>query len=82
MGGFLLEYRDRLPQEVENSAQTLAQISKQLRKERDTFYGDIDFIPSLEDSSEDGECSERIPHLVVAIAEKVIEKPSPGEIFI
>lgn len=82
VGGLLLEYRDRLPQEVENSAQTLAQISKWLRKEREfAFYGDIDFIPSLEYSREDGERARRDAHFVVTMAEKVIEKPSLGKNF-
>lgn len=82
VGGLLLEYRDRLPQEVENSAQTLAQISKWLRKEREfAFYGDIDFIPSLEYSREDGERARHDARFVVTMAEQVIEKPSPGKNF-
>ena len=56
VGWLLIEYQDRLPEEVHREVQRLAAISKWLRKEREfAFYGDIDFIPTLEYSQEDGE---------------------------
>ena len=78
VGGLLLEYRDRLPEEVEKAAEILARISKWLRKEREfAFYGDIDFIPHLEYAPEDGERARRDAQFVVHMAEKVIGKPFP-----
>lgn len=56
VGWLLIEYQDRLPEEVYREVQRLAAISKWLRKEREfAFYEDIDFIPTLEYSQEDGE---------------------------
>jgi HEPN domain-containing protein len=78
VGGLLLEYRDRLPEEVEKAAETLARISKWLRKEREfAFYGDLDFIPHLEYAPEDGERARHDAQFVVHMAEKVIGKPFP-----
>lgn len=78
VGGLLLEYRDRLPEEVEKAAEILAGISKWLRKEREfAFYGDIDFIPHLEYAPEDGERARHDAQFVVHMAEKVIGKPFP-----
>lgn len=78
VGGLLLEYRDRLPEEVEKAAEILAGISKWLRKEREfAFYGDLDFIPHLEYAPEDGERARHDAQFVVHMAEKVIGKPFP-----
>jgi len=54
VGYLVVEYKDRLPNEVEANAEKLARISKWLRKEREfAFYGDIDFIPTEEYSARD-----------------------------
>ncbi len=54
VGYLLVEYKDRLPADVEVNAARLAEISKWLRKEREfSFYGDIDFIPTEEYTLED-----------------------------
>jgi len=73
VGYLLLEYRERLPKEVQEKADTLAAISKWLRKEREfAFYGDVDFIPTLEYSREDGERAVRDARFVVEAARLVI----------
>jgi HEPN domain-containing protein len=49
VGSALIEFADRLPEEVRNEVEQLARISSWLRKEREfSFYGDIDFIPTEE----------------------------------
>lgn len=54
VGGLLLEYRERFPEDVRAQLADLAIISKRLRKERElAFYGDIDFMPTEEYSHED-----------------------------
>jgi HEPN domain-containing protein len=55
VGHLLLEYSERLPPEVAQNADSIAAISKWLRKEREfSFYGDIDLIPTEEYSRENG----------------------------
>ncbi len=54
VGGLLLEHRERFSMDVQARLTDLADISRRLRKERElAFYGDIDFIPTEEYSSED-----------------------------
>lgn len=54
VGGLLLDHGERFPQEVREELADLAGISKRLRKERElAFYGDLDFIPTEEDTLED-----------------------------
>ncbi|HSV31004.1 MAG TPA: HEPN domain-containing protein [Atribacteraceae bacterium] len=73
VGYLLLEYKERLPEQVRPEAEKLAAISKWLRKEREfSFCGDIDFIPTLEYTSEDGSRASRDAHYVVSIAGLVI----------
>lgn len=75
VGYLLLEYRDRLPSDVAEYVEKLANISKWLRKEREfSFYGDIDFIPTMEYSKEDAERAYNDLKIVVEAAEKVIGK--------
>jgi len=75
VGYLLLEYQDRLPAEVAECVEQLALISKWLRKEREfSFYGDIDFIPTMEYSIEDAEKAYDDLKTVVEAAEKVICK--------
>lgn len=50
-----VEHRDKFLPEVREGLGRAAEISKRLRKERElAFYGDIDFIPTEEYTSEDG----------------------------
>ncbi|MBE0461454.1 MAG: HEPN domain-containing protein, partial [Candidatus Aminicenantes bacterium] len=52
----------------------LADISKRLRKERElAFYGDIDFIPTEEYTSEDAKEAIRDTRIVTKAAKKLIQ---------
>lgn len=56
VGGFLVQYRDRFPSEIQPHVDRCAQISKWLRKERElAFCGDIDFIPTQQYVIEDSQ---------------------------
>ncbi len=47
VGELLVAHRDRLPEQVSDVVEQLADISHRLRQEREvSFYGDEDFIPS------------------------------------
>jgi hypothetical protein len=73
VGGFLMEYRDRFPQES-STLERLADISTRLRKEREfAFYGDIDFIPTEEYSVADAERAMAEAREVVEEGARVIE---------
>ena len=73
VGGLLVEFRDRFPEDVAAHTDKLASVSKWLRKERElSFYGDIDFIPTAEYSKEDAERAITDSQFVVEIAEKGI----------
>lgn len=77
VGYLILEFHDRLPQEVAREAKRIAGISKWLRKEREfSFYGDVDFIPTEEYTPEDAERAIRDAELVVQMARKVIRGSS------
>ncbi|ORX24651.1 DNA-binding protein [Thermoanaerobacterium sp. PSU-2] len=73
VGYLLIEYKDKFSDEVKEAVDKLASISKWLRKEREfSFYGDIDFIPTLEYTEEDAKKAINDSKLVVNIAEKAI----------
>ena len=73
VGGLLVEFKDRLPEEIAPHAERLASISKWLRKERElAFYGDVDFIPTAEYSKEDADRAISDSRVVVEVAEKGI----------
>lgn len=73
VGGLLVDYRDRLPEEVAAAAGRLAEISRWLRKERElAFYGDVDFIPTAEYTRENAEKARADAIFVVEMAGKVI----------
>jgi HEPN domain-containing protein len=72
----LLEFADRLPEEVRGQTQQLAEISKWLRKEREfSFYGDIDFIPTEEYDRNDAIRAIRDAEFVCSIMVQVIPAP-------
>lgn len=49
VGALLVEHARRFPLEVRDRLPRAAEISKDLRKDRElAFYGDVDFIPTLE----------------------------------
>lgn len=73
VGGLVVEFADRLPEGVAKEARRLAQISKWLRKEREfAFYGDTDFIPTEEYTSEDASRAINDARFVVRMAAAVI----------
>ncbi|ADI03092.1 HEPN domain-containing protein [Syntrophothermus lipocalidus] len=76
VGYLIVEYKDRLPDEVEANAAKLAGISKWLRKEREfAFYGDIDFIPTEEYSVQDAITAIEDATFTVKMASLVIGYP-------
>jgi hypothetical protein len=73
VGGLLLEHRDKIAPEVREELGRAAEISKRLRKERElAFYGDIDFIPTEEYTSEDADRAFAEAEWIVTLARRVI----------
>ena len=73
VGYLLLEFKERLPVEVQVETERMAGISKWLRKEREfAFYGDVDFIPTEEYTEEEAVRAMNDAGLVVEMAAKVI----------
>ncbi len=71
----ILEHKDRFPNAVSAKVEEIARISKWLRKEREfSFYGDIDFIPTEQYTSEDAMKAINDAQFVVGMAQLVIEK--------
>ncbi|MGQ9825838.1 MAG: HEPN domain-containing protein [Desulfotomaculales bacterium] len=74
VGYLLVEFKDRLPAEVQKEVLRVARISKWLRKEREfAFYGDVDFIPTEEYTRQDAEKAMDDAHFVVQMASRVIK---------
>ncbi len=75
VGRLIVDFRSRLPKEVAENANKLADISRWLRKEREfSFYGDIDFIPTEEYTLEDAEQAIKDAWFVLEMARKVIKE--------
>jgi HEPN domain-containing protein len=56
VGDLVVEYRGLFADEVAVQAQRLREISRWLRKEREfSFYGEVDFVPTLEYAAEDAQ---------------------------
>jgi HEPN domain-containing protein len=73
VGGLLLEHRGKIAPEVREGLARAAEISKRLRKERElAFYGDIDFIPTEEYTSEDAGRAFTEAEWIVTLAQRVI----------
>ena len=73
VGGLLLEHRDKIAPEVRGDLGRAAEISKRLRKERElAFYGDIDFVPTEEYTSEDADRAYADAEWIVTLAQRVI----------
>ena len=78
VGGLLLEHRDRFKAIVAKGLKRAANISKQLRKERElAFYGDIDFNPTEEYTAKDARQAIKDAIWVVGLAKKVTLTSSP-----
>lgn len=74
-GPLLLEHHKRFKGIALRDIRKMADISKQLRKERElAFYGDIDFIPTEEYSEKDAKKAIRETRFVVERARKLIHK--------
>ena len=77
VGPFLLEHRSRFPPEVAPELETLAEISRWLRREREiAFYGEVDLIPTEQYTRQDAERALADAQKVVQAASRVI--PLPG----
>ena len=75
VGGLLLEHRDRFTEDVSGDLTRAAEISKQLRKERElAFYGDVDFIPTEEYTADDARQALSDAMWIVELAKKVLTK--------
>lgn len=73
VGPLVVDYKDLLPEAVQGEVEDLARISKWLRKEREfSFYGDVDFIPTLEYSRADADKAINDARKTVAVAKIVI----------
>ncbi|HJU03923.1 MAG TPA: HEPN domain-containing protein [Nitrospiraceae bacterium] len=74
VGGMLVQHRDRFEPDVQAVLGILAEISKELRKDREfAFYGDVDFIPTEEYSVEEGKKAREGATRVLEAARLVIE---------
>ncbi|WP_457753445.1 HEPN domain-containing protein [Thermococcus sp.] len=70
---FLLEYKDRLPPEIQFNLREIRRISKELRKEREiSFYGAEDFIPLEEYTAEEAEEAIEKAKFVVFLVKQAI----------
>jgi HEPN domain-containing protein len=73
VGKLLIEHKDKFPKNISRQVHKIAEISKRLRKERElAFYGDIDFIPTEEYTSEDAEKAIRDTRLILEAAKATI----------
>jgi HEPN domain-containing protein len=73
VGALLLEHRQRFPADVAAQVDRAAQISADLRRERElAFYGDIDFIPTEEYSADDAATAYDNAAWVAALAERAV----------
>lgn len=73
VGHLVIEFKERLPEEVQREVHKMALISKWLRKEREfSFYGDVDFIPTEEYTEDDARKAMEGASFIVQMAMKVI----------
>ncbi|HHX28972.1 MAG TPA: HEPN domain-containing protein [Firmicutes bacterium] len=78
VGDLIVEYRRMFVSEIAAQADRLREISRWLRKEREfAFYGEIDFVPTLEYSEEDATRAMADAKIVVDAASLSIPSPSP-----
>jgi HEPN domain-containing protein len=73
VGALLVEHAARFPPEVRDGLQRAAEISKELRRERElAFYGDVDFIPTAEYTEVQGRKAHDDAAWVFALARKAV----------
>ncbi|HHW18651.1 MAG TPA: HEPN domain-containing protein [Firmicutes bacterium] len=76
VGDLIVEYSHMFPEPVRKNAETLKNISRWLRKEREfAFYGEVDLIPTLEYTAEDAQRAMNDAEIVVRAAQSCIELP-------
>lgn len=74
VGCLFIENKEKFPNVVRENVEKIAQVSKELRKERElAFYGDIDFIPSEEYTKGDAEKVIKEIRFVVQMTRKVVK---------
>lgn len=74
VGGFLVDHEKRFPPDVRPRTQRLREISSWLRKERElAFYGEEDFIPSEQYSSDDSMRAMKDARFVVETARQGVD---------
>ena len=74
VGPVLLEQAELFPEPIRRQLPALADISRRLRKEREfAFYGDVDFIPTLQYLRADAERAIADAGVVVTAARRFIE---------
>ena len=73
VGALLLQHRDRFAPDVQKTLDTLAGISKELRKDRElAFYGNIVFIPTEEYSLDQAQQAREGGAKVLDVARRVV----------
>lgn len=76
VGYLLVEYQSMFTESIRQNIDKLRNVSRWLRKEREfAFYGEVDFIPSLEYRKEDAERAIRDANFVVMTAKECIPSP-------
>ncbi len=74
VGDLLLEHRGRFSEELRGTLGALAEISKELRKNRElAFYGDVDFIPTEKYSLQEAQKARAGAAKVLDVAQRVIQ---------
>jgi len=80
VGALLVDHRQRFPADVAVQVDRAAQISGDLRRERElAFYGDIDFIPTEQYSADDAATAYDSAAWVLALAESAVGRLSRQE---
>ena len=75
VGPLIIEHQTRFKDISSKEILRLAQISKELRKERElAFYGDIDFIPTEEYTLENAKEAIEGANFVVSTARRIMKK--------
>lgn len=73
VSNLILEYKDKFPELTIQEIEEIIRISKKLRKEQElAFYGDIDFIPTLEYTYNDAKIAMEETKFIVEITKKII----------
>lgn len=76
VGDLLVGFADRFPDVSGDELATLAEASKELRKEREfSFYGDIDFIPTDEYDADDAAVALGQARLAAGCLGRLLGKP-------